>query len=91
MIEIEMSLFGAFRKFWKEQSPLLLRVNAPASVDQIKLALSNKLAELSNEFGKNSEQLIKDSAIASDTEVLLSTAVLNESCRLSILPPVCGG
>ncbi len=89
MIEIEMRLFGAFRKY--QQKSVFLKLEAPASVDQVKIALAKRLAEVSPAFGKNEEKLIQDSAIANDQEILLPHLMLHQSCCLSILPPVCGG
>ena len=91
MIEIEMNLFGAFRKFQTNKTPVLLTVDSPASLNQIKSALSKKLTEISVDFKENGEKLILDSAIANESEILLPSVVLTQSCKLSILPPVCGG
>ena len=79
MIEIEMKMFGAFRKYQNQQ--IRLSFESPVSVDQIKLTLFKQLAE----------KLIFDSALANEIEVLPPDAILSQSCTLSILPPVCGG
>jgi molybdopterin converting factor small subunit len=91
VIEIEMSLFGAFRKFHSSKTPIALKLDSPATIDQVKIALSNRLKEMNADFGSNGEQLVKDSALASESDVLLPNAIIAESCKLAILPPVCGG
>lgn len=91
MIEIEMSLFGAFRKYHSAKTPIYLKLDAPATIDQVKIVLSRSLNEMNSEFGSNGEQLVKDSALASESDVLLPNTIIRESCKLAILPPVCGG
>ncbi len=91
MIEIEIKLFGAFKKYVNQKTPILLKSKTPLSMDQIKNAISSRLTELSPDFGKTGVQLLKDSAIACETQVLFPNAVVMQSCSLSILPPVCGG
>ena len=91
MIDIEMKMFGVFRKFQKDKKPITFKIKSPASIEQVKKVLSVRLSENSKEFDGNAEQLIMDSAIADDNEVLTSNTILDHSCSLSILPPVCGG
>ncbi len=89
MIEIQVRLFGALRKY--EGSQPSVRVEAPAGVTvaAVKERLASQLRAAHAPF--KDEQLIQDSAIANETQVLQSSTVIERSCTLAILPPVCGG
>ena len=91
MIEIELRMFGMFRKYERESAPMSFQVAEPAPVANIKLAFGKRLQELFPDFDQNGEQLINASVIASERQVLSPDEVLRSSCKLSILPPVCGG
>ncbi len=84
MIEIKMNLFGAFKKYQNLENPISLKFNSPVTIDQIK-------KEMGKYFDSNGIQLILDSAIANESEVLEINTLIQHSCKLSILPPVCGG
>lgn len=81
MIEFEIRLFGAFRKYGEK---VVFSLPAGASVHDIK----NKLA---SELKLSDPALINDSAIANDNEIIGADAVFTMDSRLAILPPVCGG
>lgn len=89
MIEIEMRLFGSFRKYEKHGNPIILNASEPISVSNLKERLNNRFKELFPHFSDS--ELIQDSAIASDSQVLDLNHVIKNSCSLLILPPVCGG
>lgn len=89
MIEIEIKLYGPFRKYEDKLSPFFLHLPEAASVDQIKAALTHKLKIKSPDFSDS--LLVLDSAIADDRRILLPNDLVSKSCVLSILPPVCGG
>ena len=89
MIEIEMKLFGSFRKYEKHGEPIIVSSNEPISVSHLKEKLSSRFKELFPHFSDS--ELIQDSAIASDSQVLDLNYVIKNSCSLLILPPVCGG
>lgn len=89
MIELEIRLFGAFRKYEAQCVPLHLCVEEPATVPKIKGALVEKLRSQVSDFSDS--QLIEDSALATDRRVLSSGDNVSTTCVLSILPPVCGG
>lgn len=89
MIELEIRLFGAFRRYEIRDVPLRVSVDKPATVEKIKWALAEKLRLHSAGFSDS--QLVEDSALATDLRVLSPGERVNSSCVLSVLPPVCGG
>lgn len=89
MIELEFQLFGAFRKYDVQDSPLRLCLEGPATVEEIKSILVETLQSRRSNF--TDSQLVIDSALANDRRVLSSHERVVASCVLSILPPVCGG
>lgn len=98
MINVEIKLFGAFRKYQKGSATVSLTLEPPLSVDQVKSALSSYLSQQAHTATSGAStskqeihQLVLDSALANDTEILTKDVMVDQSCRLSILPPVCGG
>ncbi len=89
MIEIEMKLFGSFRKYENLEKPIVVNSQSPISVSRLKENLENRFKELFPHFSDSA--LIQDSAIANESQVLDLNHVINQSCTLLILPPVCGG
>lgn len=89
MIEIEVRLFGAFRKY--QQKGNILRFQARDDIDVI--SLKRLLSEhLQSQYpGDAIEALVGESAIADDVRVLPENHVFDRNCTLQILPPVCGG
>ena len=81
MININMRLFGAFRKFGES---VTFSLPSGATVHQLKETLA---AALNNA----DPLLIADSAIANDHEIIGADHIFTQDCRLAILPPVCGG
>lgn len=80
-ITVSMRLFGAFRKFGEHIS---FTAPSGSGVEDVKRLLAEVLTEAD-------AQLIQDSALANDDEVLDAREVFTQDCRLAILPPVCGG
>lgn len=89
MIEIELKLFGSFRKYEKQGTPIRVSSVEPLSITHLKEILDSRFKELFERFSDS--ELIRDSAIADDTQVLGQNHVISRSCTLLILPPVCGG
>lgn len=89
MIEIKVRLFGAFRKYEKDQSLISLEVPEASSVEQLKTFIASHFSEKFKDF--SDDQLIKDSAIADEKRVLDANDIVKSACTLAILPPVCGG
>ena len=80
-ITITMRLFGAFRKYGEN---VIFKVPSGCTATAVK----EKLAEVLNLSDKN---LIHDSALANDNEIMGGDEVLTQDSHLAILPPVCGG
>jgi molybdopterin converting factor small subunit len=80
-MKITVHHYGAFRKLGDSTA---IDVPAPATIEAIRSAL---IAQL----GEQHRLLVEDSALANDTDILPDEFVIDDSCTLSILPPVCGG
>ncbi len=78
---LSIRCFGVFRKFGETLS---LEVPKNSTIHDIK----NRLSQLLEEAHK---ELIEDSVLASDTDILPDSYIVQEVTSLSILPPVCGG
>ena len=89
MIEIKVRLFGTFRKYKVEGESILLNSKEPITVSGLKKLLEARFKEVIPNFSDS--QLIEDSAIADESQVLSLHHVIQSSCTLLILPPVCGG
>ena len=87
-VDIDIQLFGAFRNFGNGRE-LRLEVARGSALSDVRAALARKLIEFDPQF--NNTQLIEDSAFANESEVLSAEFTADHSCRLAILPPVCGG
>ncbi len=87
-ITLTISLFGAFRPYGNGDT-LTLEVQRGANAAAIKNRLKEVLKQSCPEFDKAA--LVDESALADDTQVLAEDATVQESARLAILPPVCGG
>lgn len=80
MIELKVRLFGAMRRYGTEAK---IEVSEPVSP----LVLRKKLGE---KFGWD-QTLLSESAIANESAILAETALIDRSCTVAVLPPVCGG
>lgn len=89
MIEIELRLFGALRRWETRGEKLMIQLSEPTPVHGVKQALAAKLANFPG--GAIDAALIADSAVADDTRILGPDEFVERKCVLSILPPVCGG
>ncbi len=89
MIEIQVRLFGAFRKYEKNQALISLKIPELSSIEGVKNSIASHFKERFKDF--SDEALIKDSAIADERRVLEANTLIERSCTLAILPPVCGG
>ncbi len=88
MNQIEVKLFGAFRKYIPSG---VLKVQAPDSItaaqmkELIKEVLQKEAPTLSQ------SDLVHESALATETEVLAEDEWIRNRNNLALLPPVCGG
>jgi molybdopterin synthase sulfur carrier subunit len=87
-IKVEISLFGAFRKF-DNGRPFVLIVPQSADLSTIRQELGAELANRYPEF--NQHTLINESALADERAILREDYRVERDTRLAILPPVCGG
>ncbi|MCL4678100.1 MAG: MoaD/ThiS family protein [Alphaproteobacteria bacterium] len=78
---VTIQFYGAFQKFGKE---LALELSGPVTLAELKDLLSSSL-------GGQHRSLIEASAFASEETIINRASVIQTDCRLSILPPVCGG
>jgi molybdopterin converting factor small subunit len=89
-INVEVALFGAFRRYGN--TPVALTVAAGTPVAEVKRQFGAALAA-----GKDAATaeaitaLLASSALADDRQVFTDDALINQGGSLAILPPVCGG
>lgn len=88
MNEIEIKLFGAFRKFVSSGS-IKVQVPSQTTVVQLKEIVNSKLRSQSPDFKDSS--LVYESALATEFEVLAEDDMIKDLHHLALLPPVCGG
>lgn len=80
-MKIRVSYYGSFRRFGDGAT---LDMPPPVKIGDVR----NSLALL---LGQEQRDLVGDSVLANDTEILPDDYVVGDDCALSILPPVCGG
>ncbi len=88
MNEIEIKLFGAFRKYLPSGA---IKVQLPDqfTAGQLKEKIKCQLEQ--QVVGFNESSLVYESALATESEVLTEDALVNDRHNLALLPPVCGG
>jgi hypothetical protein len=91
MIQLEIRLFGAFKKYEIPEHRMELELDEPMNVARIKLLLSEHFSSRIPTFGEQGRNLVNDSALADEDEILNEESRIDRSCRLHLLPPVCGG
>lgn len=87
-VTLSIRLFGALRQY-SETQPMVVTLPKGASLSQLKTALVHLLKTGAPNF--HHEALIDLSAFATDQAILPKDMLFQESCSLSLLPPVCGG
>ena len=85
---VSIRLFGALRQY-SETKPIVITLPKGASLPQLKIALIHLLKAETPDF--HHEALIDLCAFANDQAILPKDTIFQESCNLSLLPPVCGG
>jgi hypothetical protein len=88
MKEIEIRLFGAFRRY-VPAGKISLRIDCPLTARQLKEKIQEALQSQVPGFSESS--LIAESALATETAVLGEEDVVTDLHGLALLPPVCGG
>ena len=81
MANVQVNYFGSFRKFGDH---ITLSMNNSNSIQDIKSALIVHL-------GPQHKDLVDESAMANETDILPGDFLIKGDVVLSILPPVCGG
>ncbi len=88
MINVEISLFGAFRQF-DNGTPIILQLPVGTNLQETKQALGAEIVRRFPEFKQ--EKLLEQSPLANESEILRADYILNKNENLVILPPVSGG
>ncbi|NJM09501.1 MAG: hypothetical protein HC883_00950 [Bdellovibrionaceae bacterium] len=88
MKEIEIRLFGAFRKY-VPAGRIKLQIDRQYTALELKGKIQEALQAQIPDYTEQS--LVFESALATEDEVLSEEAIVNEKCNLALLPPVCGG
>jgi len=88
MIEVELRLFGSFRRY-SDTPSVIIRLPEKCTVHACKEIIAQELRRLRPEFGAG--DLVFASALADDKAILQDRDEIQSSCTLAILPPVCGG
>lgn len=84
----KIKFFGVLRKFGDELGFYETAIHANTSVEALKAQLKS---ELSQKFSKFDTALIDESALASESEVLMPESMIPTQGEIALLPPVCGG
>ena len=87
-VTVSIRLFGALRQY-SETKPIVITLPQGTALPQLKIALIQALKTDTPHF--HHEALIDLCAFASDQAILPKDTIFQESCNLSLLPPVCGG
>jgi molybdopterin converting factor small subunit len=88
MNEVEVRLFGAFRKYIPE-GRLKITISQSCDVETFKEKIRLRIKESAPGF--SDENLISESALANENEILAEDGVVHAGEMLALLPPVCGG
>lgn len=88
MRKIKVRCFGAFRKYVPSGS-LEIEVTEQDLVSDFKVKLSKAIESINQNFSDS--QLIHESVVANQNEVLPLNYLLEKETEVAILPPVCGG
>ena len=88
MKEIEIKLFGAFRKY-VPTGKIKLQIDQQYTALQLKEKIQQTLQRQIPDYSEPC--LVFESALATESEVLSEDALVGETSNLALLPPVCGG
>lgn len=88
MISIDLRLFGSFRKY-SEHPIINIELLSKCDVLVLKQIIAGHLKKIKPDLGE--PDLVFDSALANEREILKDQDEITQSCTLAILPPVCGG
>jgi molybdopterin converting factor small subunit len=88
MIQVELKLYGIFRKY-KESSSILLNLAGPCGINDLKKEIKAFFDSRNPEL--NLGDVVVESAIANNDSILPLDYTIQKNTTLVILPPVCGG
>lgn len=88
MSTVNVSLFGAFRKYIPS-GEMLIDIGDVCSVGEFRQKIAARIRELSPDF--MDVNLLSESVLANDVEILEESAQVKAGDRVAFLPPVCGG
>ncbi len=88
MKEIEIKLFGAFKKFIPS-GKITVQVSGEITAIELKRKINEVFREQRSDFQEST--LVFESALATDSEILQEDVTIDERSSLALLPPVCGG
>ena len=88
MIQIQIKLFGGFRKY-ENGNDLFLLLKEESSIAEIREVFIERMKIENSNF--NETALVFDSVFANEENILMDTDKISQSTILAILPPVCGG
>lgn len=80
-LTLTINCFGVFREIGNS-----LSVTVPVGVTAADIK-----QQLATQLGRDYQDLVADSVLANDDQILPSGFVIGKAMPLSILPPVCGG
>lgn len=88
MREVEIKLFGAFRKYIPV-GKIKLHLPEHCTAFQLKQKIHEVLCERVVDYREPS--LVFESALATESKVLAEDVLVEGASDLALLPPVCGG
>lgn len=88
MKQVEVRLFGAFRKY-VPGGRIQIAIDEQCSIPVFKTALFSQLQKINPEF--SDLNLVLESVLADENIILTESSVIDATRQLALLPPVCGG
>jgi molybdopterin converting factor small subunit len=88
MSAVSVRLFGAFRKYIPS-GEILVEAGDICSAAEFRQKIAARIRELSPDFAD--VNLVSESVLANDVEILEESTRVKAGDRLAFLPPVCGG
>lgn len=88
-MKTRVRLFGRFRKYVGTDTHIEIEQASDLSVAEVKALIASALKLRNPDFAD--EQLLADSALATEETVLSTTDQVRAGREIAILPPVCGG
>lgn len=87
MRAVQIRLFGEFKKYIPDGF-IEIQIGNNCTIADIKKQIHHHLSENVTQYNKN---LVFESALANDNEILNDETILATCQSYALLPPVCGG